>query len=75
LSENVITRSAPNRFGSLADQRCRKSSNDLDQIGLATGASFHKHAAEVGLDGGFCQAERHRDLRNAADLDDGKQHA
>jgi len=30
-----------------ADQRCGKSRDDLDKIGLATGAGFHEQIAEV----------------------------
>jgi len=52
-----------------------KSRNDLDKIGLATGAGFHEQIAEVRLDRTFGNAEGHRAFGNPADVDDGEQHA
>src|SRR6202521_4568034 len=59
----------------LADQRCRKSSNDLDKVGLAAGSGFYKQAPEVRLDRAFGNTEGHRNLRYTADFDDRHQHA
>ena len=58
-----------------ADQGRGISREDLDQVGLANGAGFDEQAAEVGLDRGFGDAERRGQFQNAADLDDGEQHA
>src|SRR5258705_10476168 len=54
----------------LARQRAHISRNELDQVGLALGASLLEHVLQVRLDGGFGDAEHRRDLGHAADLHD-----
>lgn len=58
-----------------ARQRCGESGDQLDQVGLTADAGLFKQAAEMGLDGGGGDAERRSYFGNAADVDDGMQHA
>jgi hypothetical protein len=58
-----------------AGERRRISDDELDEIGVPPGAGLFEQAADTRPDRRVRDAERRRDFRNAAQLDDGKQHA
>jgi hypothetical protein len=57
----------------LARERVRIGRDQLDQIGLAFGASFFENMMQVALDRLFRDTQYRRDFRNAADFYDREQ--
>src|SRR5262249_26176917 len=72
--EMHIVRLRP-RQCALPDQRIGEAGYQLHQVGLARGVGLLEDVAQVRLHRRVGEAERPRDLRHAAHLDDAEEHA